>query len=169
MDFFEPTDKAPTRCKNCQDNLLFECTICFRKYLHKSNIFSHLKTKNDCRKMPDLSCSHCTYTSIHKGFLKNHMLTKHYNSINNLKECKRCGRHFKRSVNAEEHELSCGKMPYIGCLFCDFKTSYRIRMKVHMNYHIVDPSLGAGLVDENLQEVTVDPTTVLDYLWKPGM
>ncbi|KAL7306975.1 hypothetical protein TKK_0000727 [Trichogramma kaykai] len=161
-------DKATKVCLKCASKAVYECIICKRRYPTKSHVFSHLKTRFDCRTMIDLHCSHCSYTSIHKGFLKNHLLKKHTCGINELISCPNCGRHFKRSTNVEEHILSCGKKPYLECNFCNFKTSYRISLKVHMNHHILEADNGSAILNENLDEIVVDAVEEMEFLWKPG-
>ncbi|XP_014203254.1 zinc finger Y-chromosomal protein-like isoform X2 [Copidosoma floridanum] len=156
------------KCMTCGSLLLFECVICKRRYKKNSNIFSHLKTKYDCRNKPDLHCSICDYTNIHKGFMKNHMEKRHAGGVDELISCSKCGRHFKRAYNAEEHELSCGGVPYLECMYCDFKTTYRISFKVHKSQHIVSPENGAALVNENFEVVSVDPLMDNPIIWTPG-
>ena len=166
--FVKPKDEAQNYCEKCKTKLLFECMICNRRYTNKVQVFGHLKTRHDCTKKPDLHCSMCEYKTIHRGYLKHHMFLKHM-SMNDLEPCSKCGRHFKRVVNAREHELSCGSKPYLQCRFCDFQTTYRISFQVHMKHHIIDPKKGAALINEKFEEVSVDPDIQLGLLFKKGM
>jgi len=56
---------------------LFECVNCGRNYLHRRNLWRHMKL--ECGKEPTFQCPYCPKRTKQKVHMKSHITIRHEN------------------------------------------------------------------------------------------
>jgi DNA-directed RNA polymerase subunit RPC12/RpoP len=58
---------------------LFKCVKCGRKYLHRRNLWRHMKL--ECGKEPAFQCPYCPKRTKQKVHMKTHIIMRHKNDF----------------------------------------------------------------------------------------
>jgi hypothetical protein len=108
--------------KNHEGNLSHECKHCDMKFLQKSVLTLHIKSKHsDVTKKDTFKCPCCTYSDLRKGncvihFTRIHLkdltdsLKKKSEQTNAVTDCKGCNKSFKSMTMFYYHVSNCIKI-----------------------------------------------------------
>lgn len=103
-------------------DVLFECTVCFKKFTRKAHLKRHLRI-HEAEK--PFKCPHCEYRGCERSDISKHILIheepKHV--------CKVCGKAFRHIKNKELHlkrhngqkDYKCGVCDFYGYTFTDIR------------------------------------------------
>lgn len=59
--------------------------------------------------------------------------------------CENCGRRYYDAKNLRRHlSHECGKKPYLQCIYCPYKSTYKFYLDKHIEKHRSGISLGYG-------------------------
>ncbi len=116
-----------------EDEKLFECSFCDKKYLNKSSLNTHIKFHTGDLKF---ECKKCNKKFVHESKLNKHILYHHIKEKNY--KCKFCKLAFKTEYLLKKHKEKHSKKPNYECKIC-FK-NFKIRNKLikHLqNHHLI--------------------------------
>ena len=108
------------------------CAKCAQRFFHNSELKKHMEIKHAQEK---LKCEYCSYATVYRIQLKNHIKQVHLHSGKHKCKVTNCGKSFVHPKNLERHmTVHSGERKHI-CVHCGktFKTSSNLSQ--HLNTH----------------------------------
>ncbi|XP_058807288.1 zinc finger protein ZFMSA12A-like isoform X2 [Phymastichus coffea] len=103
-----------------------ECAGCGLKFNDNVSLRMHMSTQ--CRTETMLRCQLCTFTCNFITKMKEHVRIEHKSRY----QCRQCGKKYKNYKSLKSHENACGSKADFQCEYCDYKTTYKVRIQAHL-------------------------------------
>lgn len=156
--------------KEAYQSRRFECTVCTKKFVGKSNLIDHLRYHANIR---NFQCTYCDKTFVQCGSLKSHMrthtaekpyictycdkgfgqksaLTVHIRTHTQERKyvCETCSKAFMTSGDLVKHKLIHESIKKFSCDICGMRSAQKVNIKKHkMKVHrIPEEKLSGNLV-----------------------
>ncbi|XP_023244878.1 PR domain zinc finger protein 5-like [Copidosoma floridanum] len=102
-DLLEYTSGKP-KCRTCNQDMLFECALCYKPYVTLRNARRHVVDCFVCLDM--MSCHHCTFKTREKS-----VLLAHINFYHMPDECSNCKEKFENAQALAAHKVIAKCLP----------------------------------------------------------
>lgn len=145
--------KKATEANIAYNNRKYECTLCTKRFVGKSNLVDHLRYHANIR---NYKCTHCDKTFIQSGSLKSHLrthtaekpfeclqcgkrfgqksaLTVHTRTHTQERKfvCDTCSKAFMTSGDLVKHKLIHDSIKKFCCDVCGMRSAQKVNMKKH--------------------------------------